>query len=270
MIKYLFYHDSSSTKNIGTYMGIIIKENANYHLRNKKLKDSIIMKILFILLSIAISLSCTNKQQILSPITPCKELNTTCKTNTTKCIKSSIKTTKRKISLKEHGILLTQQMGKLANDQEYIKICSHAKDVNNIVANIAKHKYDVPKKIFSINQISFKSVDNSLIIDKLLRSIPLKINSLNGSTLLAATSLLVTEDAFFYKMRPQEPVIYLYLYEGDWHSMVIFRPVRDNIVQAYSYFVHHKMLNESKEKDDIKSFYSKILKIEGVNIIEYK
>lgn len=71
-------------------------------------------------------------------------------------------------------------------------------------------------------------------------------------------------------MNLKAPTIYLYLYDGDWQSMVIFRPVREGIVQANSYFVHHGMLNDIKDTDDVKSFFSEVLKIDSINVQECK
>ena len=52
--------------------------------------------------------------------------------------------------------------------------------------------------------------------------------------------------------------------------MVIFRPVREDIVQANSYFVHHGMLNDIKDTDDVKSFFSEVLEIDSINVQECK
>lgn len=71
-------------------------------------------------------------------------------------------------------------------------------------------------------------------------------------------------------MSLKESVIYLYHYEGGWQSMVIFRPTRDSIVQANSYFVHHSMLNNIKNSSDVKSFFREVLKMDKVYVQECK
>ncbi len=221
--------------------------------------------ILFAILSSVVCLSCTNKRQQAQPeATPDKELTIIGSSDTVTNIKVSSTST-----LKEHGLQLTQQMRQLANDQEYLNFCSHSRDVNKIVADIAQYQYDSPEKVFSVRHLIADS-SNPFINDRKVRSIPFQLNALSGATTLAAASLFVADDAFFYGMNLKAPTIYLYLYDGDWQSMVIFRPVREGIVQANSYFVHHGMLNDIKDTDDVKSFFSEVLEIDSINVQECK
>lgn len=221
--------------------------------------------ILFVILSSVVCLSCTNKRQQAQPeATPDKELAIIGGSDTVTNIKVSSTST-----LKEHGLQLTQQMRQLANDQEYLNFCSHSKDVNKIVADIAQYQYDSPEKVFSVSHLIADS-SNPSINDRKVRSIPSQLNALSGAAALAAASLFVADDAFFYGMNLKAPTIYLYLYDGDWQSMVIFRPVREGIVQANSYFVHHSMLNDIKDTDDVKSFFSEVLEIDSTNVQECK
>lgn len=221
--------------------------------------------ILWIMLSSGVCLSCTHKRQQFKPeATPGKEWAIIGGGDTVTNIKVSSKPT-----LKEHGLQLTQQMWKLANDEEYLKFCSHSKEVNKIVADIAQCQYDSPQKVFSVSYLAADH-SNPSIHDRLVRSIPSQLNALSGAASLAAASLLVTEDAFFHGMKLKEPVLYLYLYERDWQSMVLFRPVREGIVQANSCFVHHGRLNEIKNADDVESFFVEVLEMDKVEVKECK
>lgn len=232
--------------------------------------------IIFILAHCAFIMSCTNKQQQFQPETiQDKELPIIGGNDTITNIKiSSMQTAKGQTSLKEHGIKLTLQMSQLANNQEYLNLCSNSKDVNKIVADISRCKYNTPEKVFCVShlQSSLKISANSNpeIFERLIRTIPSQLNALSGSTVLAATSLLVSEDAFFYEMSLKDPVIYLYHYKEGWQSMVIFRPIRDGIVQANSCFVHHSALNDIKNSSDVKLFFSKMLKMDKVYVQECK
>lgn len=233
--------------------------------------------IILIIALCAFVMCCTNKQHHFQPdATLGEELPIIGGNDTVTNIKiSSMQIAKgNNITLKEHGIQLIQQMSQLANNQEYIKLCSNSKDVNMIVADISQCKYDIPEKVFCVShlQLSLKMSVNSnpVIVEKLIRSIPSQLNALSGSASLAATSLLASEDAFFYEMNLKEPIIYLYYYEGSWQSMVIFRPVKSGIVQANSYFVHHSMLNNIKNSNDVKSFFSKVLEMDEVYVQECK
>ncbi len=221
--------------------------------------------ILFAILSGTVCMSCTNHQQQSQPeAASVKKLAIIGRSDTVTNIKVNSTST-----LKKHGLQLTQQMRQLANDQEYLNFCSYSKDVNQIVTDIAQYPYDSPRKVFSASHLTAYN-SNPLINDRLVKSIPSQLNALSGAASLNASSLLVTEDAFFCEPNLKEPVIYLYLYEGDWQSMVIFRSVRDGIVLASAYFVHHNMLNEIEHVDDVKSLFSEVLKMDKVNVQECK
>ena len=237
------------------------------------------MKSIILVLTITICISvvsCTNNHKQFQPeTTQYKELPVIGGKDTIANIKiSSMQTAKGQTSLKEHGVQLTLQMSQLANNQEYLNLCSNSKDVNKVVSDISQCKFNIPEKVFCIShlQSSLKMSAKSCpeIFEKLIRSIPSQLNALSGSALLAATSLLVSEDAFIYEMSLKEPVIYLYHYKGDWQSMVIFRPIHDGIVLANSYFVHHSMLNEIKNSSDVKSFFSDVLRMDKVYVQECK
>lgn len=142
--------------------------------------------ILFAILSSVVCLSCTNKRQQAQPeATPDKELAIIGSSDTVTNIKVSSTST-----LKEHGLQLTQQMRQLANDQEYLNFCSHSRDVNKIVADIAQYQYDSPEKVFSVRHLIADS-SNPSINDRKVRSIPSQLNALSGATTLAAASLFV-------------------------------------------------------------------------------
>ena len=220
--------------------------------------------------------SCVSKQKHLrAKATQDKDLSIIGENDTVTNIRiGSLQTLKGQMSLKEHGIQLTLKMSQLSNNQEYLNLCSNSKEVNKIIADISQCKYDIPEKVFCVShlQSSLKISDNSdsIIIERMVRSIPVQLSALNGSASLAATSLLVYEDAFFYEMNLKEPVLYLYLYERGWQSMVIFRPMRDGIVLVNSYFVYHRILNDIENSDDVKSFFSEVLKINKVYVQECK
>lgn len=135
------------------------------------------------------------------------------------------------LTLQGKGLELTCQMHRLANNETYIKYCSHSDEINKLAAHIGRTDYSVPKKIFAISHL--KSIQNfetdstirTLLADKMVRTIPSLINAQSGSTTLAATTLFVTEDVFLHNSL-KESTIYLYVYEGDCSSMVLFQPHR--------------------------------------------
>lgn len=177
------------------------------------------------------------------------------------------------LTLQEKGLELTCQMHRLANNETYIKYCSHSDEINKLAAHIARTDYSVPRKIFAISHL--KSIqdfetDNTirtLLADKMVRTIPSLINAQSGSTTLAATSLFVTEDVFLHNSL-KESTIYLYIYEGDCSSMVLFQPHKDQIVQAYACFVIHPLLKTIHSADDVKRFFKETIQLEGIMVQE--
>lgn len=177
------------------------------------------------------------------------------------------------LTLQEKGLELTCQMHCLANNEAYIKYCSHSDEINKLAAHIGRTDYSVPKKIFAISHL--KSIQNfetdstirTLLADKMVRTIPSLINAQSGSTTLAATTLFVTEDVFLHNSL-KESTIYLYVYEGDCSSMVLFQPHKDHIVQAHACFVIHSLLKTIQSADDVKRFFKETIQLEGIMVQE--
>lgn len=117
------------------------------------------------------------------------------------------------LTLQEKGLELTRQMHHLANNETYIKYCSHSDEINKLAGHIARTDYSVPRKIFAISHL--KSIQDfetdstirTLLADKMARTIPSLINAQSGSTTLAATSLFVTEDVFLHNSLKESTII---------------------------------------------------------------
>lgn len=177
------------------------------------------------------------------------------------------------LTLQEKGLELTRQMHRLANNETYIKYCSHSDEINKLAAHIARTDYSMPRKIFAIRHLNSiqdfgaDSTIRALLADKMVRTIPSLINAQSGSTTLAATSLFVTEDVFLHNSL-KESTIYLYIYEGDCSSMVLFQPHKDHIVQAYASFVIHPLLKTIHSADDVKRFFKETIQLEGIMVQE--
>lgn len=177
------------------------------------------------------------------------------------------------LTLQGKGLELTCQMHRLANNETDIKYCSHSDEINKLAAHIGRTDYSVPKKIFAISHL--KSIQNfetdstirTLLADKMVRTIPSLINAQSGSTTLAATTLFVTEDVFLHNSL-KESTIYLYVYEGDCCSMVLFQPHKDHIVQAHACFVIHSLLKTIQSADDVKRFFKETIQLEGIMVQE--
>lgn len=178
-------------------------------------------------------------------------------------------------SLNMTGIELTRQMHSLACDKRYVELCTTSGEVTEIIDEIARQKYDTPLKILSINNLQMPFTDTlnlktntlKIINDRMIKSIPSILNSQSGASMLAATSLLHA-DSIFLSPKPKDYAMYLYIYAGKYHSMMILAPRSNSIVQACAYFVTHPMLNEIKTADDVKRFCLEILNIDNVTVKE--
>lgn len=175
------------------------------------------------------------------------------------------------------GIQLTKQLHGLANDSDYIRYLSRSPKVNEQIDRIGNKDYTHPRKTFAISNLqgnltdllSQSSYTKRLLIDRLIRSIPSRLNAQSGSDVLAATSLLTIDDVFFYKGKaPNEYTLYLYLYEDSCHSMVLYRPGKDGIMQATANVVIHPQLDKIETADDVKYFFAQYLDIPEAEVRE--
>lgn len=174
-----------------------------------------------------------------------------------------------------YGLQLTQQMQQLANDSDLMATLP-GKSITPLLQNIGKQRYDTPRKIFAIRNLRTKKMEillsqssctKPLIADRILRSIPAQLNAQSGSDVLAATSLLYVEDVFHFQGL-KEYTFYLYLYDGNYHSMVLYRPTKEYIVQANASFVLHPKLGQINTTDEMKQFFTEILNMPLVEIEE--
>lgn len=177
-------------------------------------------------------------------------------------------------SLETRGLQLTQRMYLLANDSVYTTYTVNAEKVKSLVKEIGEQAFDKPRKVFFIRHLQMKqsedlltqsSVTKPILIDRLLRSIPSQLNARQGSELLAATSLLFTEDAFLYDGL-EEYTFYLYLYEGSYQSLVLYRPAKNHIVLVNASLISHPSLEEAKTADDVKRFFAEVLDMPTVEV----
>lgn len=180
------------------------------------------------------------------------------------------------LSLNERGLQLTQKMKCLADDRNYVAYGASSKELGKTVADVARYDYEKPRKVFVIDSLNViaRSIPElsddrmrPMITEKLLLSVPMQINGKAGAKTLAALSLLFAEDAFLCNGLEQH-TWYLYLFDGGYHGMVLFRPYKDHIVVADSYFVTHPLLDSAETIADVKRFFHEVLGIDGMRVSE--
>lgn len=178
--------------------------------------------------------------------------------------------------LASQGLRLTQQMRQLANDSGYVAHAVHAGKIKALVEDIGKQEYSKPRKVFRITHLhmnmakallSQSGATKPLILDRIVRSIPSLLNAQGGADHLAATSLLFAEDAFLYHGL-KEYTLYLYLYDGNYQSMVLYRPAKQHIVLANASIVAHEKLRGLTTPADVKQFFAEVLDMPEVEVQE--
>lgn len=174
------------------------------------------------------------------------------------------------------GLRLTLQMRQLANDSGYVAHAVHAGKIKALVEDIGKQEYSKPRKVFRITHLhmnmakallSQSGATKPLILDRIVRSIPSLLNAQGGADHLAATSLLFAEDAFLYHGL-KEYTLYLYLYDGNYQSMVLYRPAKQHIVLANASIVAHEKLRGLTTPADVKQFFADVLDMPEVEVQE--
>lgn len=178
--------------------------------------------------------------------------------------------------LASQGLRLTQQMRQLANDSGYVTHAVHAGKIKALVEDIGKQEYSKPRKVFRITHLhmnmakallSQSGATKPLILNRIVRSIPSLLNAQGGADHLAATSLLFAEDAFLYHGL-KEYTLYLYLYDGSYQSMVLYRPAKQHIVLANASIVAHEKLRGLTTPADVRQFFADVLDMPEVEVQE--
>lgn len=175
------------------------------------------------------------------------------------------------------GLDLIQAMHDLANDSNYIKYVTSNTEIIQQIQEFASGNYQSDYKVFAIDNLKpftdyltqmAPGLDSKLY-KRLYKSIPALINAQSGSTAIAATSLLTSEDAF-HSNQPKAPCIYLYCFDKGINCMVLFIPQSEKIVQAYASWIINRQLGQIKEADDVKTFFKEVLNINDIPIERLK
>lgn len=186
------------------------------------------------------------------------------------------------ISLQNKSVELAQEIDMLASNSEYVNSISLSSELNAIISKIASQDYDNPTDIYKFSGIdsSYKTVmqyvgietpdfDNDklteLYKDKLLHSLPMQLNAMSGTDIIAGTAMLTTEDIFLYSDLTEREV-YLLLYDGDFNVIVLFSPQGEGIVKASANIVTHEMLTEIQADGDISGTMKLGISFAGISL----
>lgn len=175
--------------------------------------------------------------------------------------------------LLREGLDMVRNMCTLANDANYIKYSTNNPDIIRLIKDIGSGNYQTNYHVFEIDHLQgflkpimdLKANLGKAVYERFYKSISMQINSSVGSTIVAATSLLVWDDVSHYD-KLERPCLYLYCFENDINCMVLFFPKKEYIVQTYGTFIVHHRFSDLKTSDDVKAALKEVLHVSDINI----
>ncbi len=181
--------------------------------------------------------------------------------------------------LLKKGLQLTRYMYRLAETSTYVEAITSSEHVNEIINGIKGQNINIPCKVFSISNIdsafyassyfsrlltSIPSDIRKYVENKVLASIPSLLNGKSAHN-IAATSMLIADDVFICD-RVDRPILYLYIYNGNCHSIVTFIPNESHIVKASACFIIDSDMNQLKSIDNVKAYLEEKLVVNGIKV----
>ena len=167
--------------------------------------------------------------------------------------------------LYEKGLEVVKKMDSMAESKEYIRFMAALPEIENTLEDIGSGDYSVPRAVYQVIitpaeiDMLLESVGGDLsqlseellleIRNRMVASIPSRINGLAGVSSLAATTAVAAQDNFIEDTQPSY-ALYFYLYDEAYPAAVSFVPGGENIVTANGYFIINEDLTEvtSEEK----------------------
>lgn len=183
-------------------------------------------------------------------------------------------------SLYAQGLEIIQLMSEMTQSEECLNIFYTGNGkVLSIVQDISTGDYTTPKAVYAISTTEIESLatvelnnlDNvseglkSYITQKALGSLVTQINSYSGVEILAATSICTVGKTFVNK-DTDEDVIYLYTFDNAVPVAVTFIVGEDNAISASGVFIMNDRFT-CDSADEIKSFFSDIIKVEATEVL---
>ncbi len=150
------------------------------------------------------------------------------------------------VSLYDRGLKMAQVVDKMAEDDAYLALFSTNDELKQIAQEIGSQDYTTPKTVYAITgagDMMLKMADlpkdetlQRVIEQKTSSAWTTQVNSLQGTVLLAATSILLYDESFVYEGL-KVPTTYLYLYDGVYGVTVTYIPYEQNVVRAIASFI---------------------------------
>lgn len=197
------------------------------------------------------------------------------------CSGKEVQNNIKSVSLYKKGLNMTIKMDMLAEYEDYSKLFTSGQDIGKLVSDIGSRDYSKPKAVYEITgleetgfQLLLSEID--IIVDEKVQehvkekfgaAVASQINGMNGAEAIAAASILTVEDSFIYRGLDRQKT-YLYLYGGEYGSVVTFFPYEDNVVGASASIVMQESLEKIETVDDVGSFFKDTIGFSGLIVTE--
>ena len=189
-------------------------------------------------------------------------------------------------SLYDHGIEVISLLDEMIRDDTYGQMMSGSSEIQTVADEIKTGNYTTPQAVYKISVpediissiLTVAGGDTSMISEmsealqadlnkRMLSSISSQINSMQGVTYLAASSLY-TADKTFVSHETEEDTIYLYTFENGFPVMVTFHPGEDGSMTAHAVFLLDENLASAAEQD-IEELLGTVYILSGCEIERY-
>ena len=155
-------------------------------------------------------------------------------------------------------------MEEMADSDAYVSAIGASSELSDIIKSIGSGDYTAPDKVFKaavpdgVSAVTFEAngMETSGMSERLLSELDKRVvsaaatrlNSLDGATTLAATSVLIASDNFLCEGL-DSAVTYIYHFTGTASVMLTFLPGDENIVSASGFFIMNDLFDGVTEED---------------------
>jgi len=186
---------------------------------------------------------------------------------------------KKSVSLYEEAITISEKIGVLTKDEDYVMLFTGSNNLEDRISEIAEQDFTKPKAVYRITGINestmmfmkeelnhiLKEETEEIFKERFAASICNQINARNGADFMAATSILSVRDAF-YNNELKDTEIFLCVYDEDYGTMTAFTPYDGGIVDASSTIVMMEGLSKAASEDEVKSIIQNIRGMSDIKV----
>lgn len=179
--------------------------------------------------------------------------------------------------LADKGLELISKVDKLAACDAFVDLYTTNQEIANILKDIAANDYSNPPGVFIIEDLDalmFKSITPAgelpddllqMLTARFSSTLSSQITAMNGTTSLAAASILSYEENFICEGL-ESFIAYLYTYGNGYSFMVNYNSNDENIVSAKVTVVVNDELSKCTSQEEVIAFFADALSYEDVSV----